>query len=286
VAAYDSSGNTSGQSSGVSAATTASGVTGYEAESADNTLAGGAKAASCAACSGGQEAGYIGEGGTLTFPDVNAAGAGSYTMTVHYVDGDAGRSAAISVNGTASTVSFTGTNNSNWNVVQTQTVTVSLKAGTNSIEFSNASAYAPDIDQITLNATGGGGSGSAGTVYEGDASANTLAGGAVVQSCSACLDGKAVGYIGDGGTLTFPDITETSGGSHTLTVDFVNGGAARSMVITVNGTATTVSFPGTNDSDWDYVQTKTVTVTLNSGTNTIEFSNPGAYAPDVDHIIV
>jgi hypothetical protein len=58
------------------------------------------------------------------------------------------------------------------------------------------------------------------------------------------------------------------------------------MVITVNGTATTVSFPGTNDSDWDYVQTKTVTVTLNSGTNTIEFSNPGAYAPDVDHIIV
>jgi hypothetical protein len=29
-----------------------------------------------------------------------------------------------------------------------------------------------------------------------------------------------------------------------------------------------------------------VTITLNAGTNTIEFSNPTAYAPDIDHIVV
>ena len=131
------------------------------------------------------------------------------------------------------------------------------------------------------------GSGSAsGTVYEGDASANTLADGAVVQNCSACLDGKDVGYIGEGGTLTFPDITESAAGSHTMTVYYVDGDAGRSAVITVNGTPTTVSFTGTDNSNWDYVQTLTIAVSLNAGTNTIEFSNPGAWAPDIDHIVV
>ena len=288
VDAYDSSGNTSAESSSISVATTASGVTGYEAESPSNTLAGGALVASCAACSGGKDVGYVGDGGTLTFPDVNAASAGTYTLDVQYVDGDAGRSSVVTVNGTATTVAFTGTNNSNWDTVQTQAITVSLNAGNNTIEFSNASAYAPDFDQITVNAGGstGTGTGSSPNVYEADSSANTLAGGAVVSSCSACLDGKDVGYIGDGGTLTFPDITETTAGSHTLTVYYVDGDAGRSAVITVNGTATTVAFTGTNNSNWDTVQTQTVTVSLNAGTNTIEFSNPSAYAPDIDHIVV
>jgi fibronectin type 3 domain-containing protein len=128
--------------------------------------------------------------------------------------------------------------------------------------------------------------GSSGTVYEADASANVLAGGAVVSSCSACLDGNKVGYIGEGGTLTLPDVTETAAGSHTLTVYYVDGDAGRSAVINVNGAASTVSFTGTNNGNWDTVQSKTVTVALNAGTNTIEFSDPSAYAPDIDHIVV
>ncbi|HSZ28424.1 MAG TPA: fibronectin type III domain-containing protein, partial [Pseudonocardiaceae bacterium] len=150
VAAYGSSGNTSNPSSGMTVATTASGVTGYEGESAANILADGAVVQSCSACSGGLTVGYLGDGGTLTFPDISASSAGSYTMTVYYVDGDAGRSAVITVNGTATTVSFPGTNNGNWNTVQSLDVTVTLKAGTNTIEFSNPSAYAPDIDHITV----------------------------------------------------------------------------------------------------------------------------------------
>jgi hypothetical protein len=66
------------------------------------------------------------------------------------VDGDAGRTADLTVNGTTSAVSFTGTDNSNWDTVQTKAVTVSLKAGTNTIEFSNPSAYAPDLDHIVV----------------------------------------------------------------------------------------------------------------------------------------
>jgi chitodextrinase len=286
VEAYDSSGDTSSLSSGVSASTTATGVTGYEAESPADTLAGGAKTAACSACSGGEEVGYVGEGGTLTFPDIAAPSAGSYTLTVNYVDGDAGRTADVTVNGTTSAVSFTGTDNSNWDTVQSQTVTVSLNAGSNTVEFSNASAYAPDIDQITVNASSGSGSGSPSTVYEADASANVLAGGAAVSSCSACLDGNKVGYLGDGGTLTFPDVTKSAAGSYTLTIYYIDGDAGRTADLTVNGTTSAVSFTGTDNSNWDTVQTKTVTVSLKAGTNTIEFSNPSAYAPDLDHIVV
>jgi hypothetical protein len=49
--------------------------TSYEAESATNTLAGGARLQSCTACSGGQKVGFIGNGsGTLQFngaPDID-----------------------------------------------------------------------------------------------------------------------------------------------------------------------------------------------------------------------
>jgi hypothetical protein len=148
VQAYDTYGNTSAQSASTSISTTPGGVTGYEAESSTNTLAGGAKIAACSACSGGQDVGYIGDGGTLTIPDITATTAGSYTMAVNYIDGDAGRSAVITVNGTATTVAFTGSDNNNWDQVQTQNITVNLNTGTNTIEFSNPSAYAPDIDHI------------------------------------------------------------------------------------------------------------------------------------------
>ncbi len=107
-----------------------------------------------------------------------------------------------------------------------------------------------------------------------------------MQSCSACLDGEVVGYIGEGGTLTFPNVTESTAGSYTMTVYYVDGDSGRNATITVNGTATTVAFTGTGNSNWDTVQTKTVTVTLKAGTNTIEFSNASAYAPDIDHILV
>ena len=64
----------------------------YEAESSANTLVGGAKVASCSACSGGQKVGYIGLAGTLQFNNVQASSSGAASVTIYYVDGDAGRS--------------------------------------------------------------------------------------------------------------------------------------------------------------------------------------------------
>lgn len=124
-------------------------TTSYEAEAA--ALAGGAKVATCSNCSGGKDVGYIGKGGTLQFNNVNVSQAGSYVLNVSFVDGDAGRITNISVNGGAATpLIFTGTADVNWNKVQVLKIIVSLNAGNNTLLFSNASAYGPDIDRITV----------------------------------------------------------------------------------------------------------------------------------------
>ncbi len=130
-------------------------ATSYEAESAANTLVGGAGVQSCATCSGGAKIGYVGDGGTLTFGGVTAVTAGTYRVTVVYCDGSStGRQAAVSANGgPAQTVSFTPTGS--FSTVGAATISVPLVAGSNTIEFANPSAYAPDFDRIIVAAAPG-----------------------------------------------------------------------------------------------------------------------------------
>src|SRR5262249_1616787 len=121
----------------------------YEAEASENTLAGGARLYSCSGCSGGKKVGQIGKGGTLQFSNISKSSTSNYTLTIYYVDGDAGRTLYTSVNGgsgTAINVSGTG----DWSTVGTVSITVSLQAGNNTIEFYNPSAMGPDIDRIVV----------------------------------------------------------------------------------------------------------------------------------------
>jgi alpha-galactosidase len=129
----------------------ASGGTGasYEAESSANTLAGGARVAACSACSGGHKVGFVGHGGTLRFNGVTEAAAGSYQLRIAYTDGDAGRSADMSINGGSPIVlSFASTGS--FSTPGTKVVTVTLNAGANTITFSNPTAWAPDFDRIVV----------------------------------------------------------------------------------------------------------------------------------------
>lgn len=128
------------------------GPTYYEAESATNTIVGGATVTSCAACSGGKKVGYVGNGGTLTFNKVTAPTAGSYNVVIYYLNGPPGRDATVSVNGgTPQTLSFTPT--ADFDTVGTLTVALQLAAGNNTITFANPAAYAPDFDRIAVAAT-------------------------------------------------------------------------------------------------------------------------------------
>jgi Alpha galactosidase A/NPCBM-associated, NEW3 domain of alpha-galactosidase/Alpha galactosidase C-terminal beta sandwich domain/Carbohydrate binding module (family 35) len=130
-------------------------ATSYEAEAPGNTLAGGAVVAGCPTCSGGAKVGFVGSGGTLTFNGVTVPSAGSYRVTIAYLDGSAtGRQAQISVNGGApQTVSFTPTGS--FSAVGTMTLPLQLTAGSNTIGFANPPAFAPDFDRIVVAAAPG-----------------------------------------------------------------------------------------------------------------------------------
>lgn len=123
---------------------------GYEGDASANVLAGGARAGWCGACPDGMKIRFLGEGGTLTFPDVAASVTGDYTMKVVFTEGDTsgGRNAVVSVDGTDLNAYFAG--NGDWNTPQTLTMTVHLAAGQNSIEFSNPANVAPDIAEIVI----------------------------------------------------------------------------------------------------------------------------------------
>jgi hypothetical protein len=131
--------------------TTVPPATSYEAEAPSNTIAGAARVASCSSCSGGEKVGFIGNGPAnfVTFNNVRATLAGNHTLTVFcLVKGS--RSFSVSVNGgAAQTVSCTGTTFS-VPVSNPPSITVNLNAGSNTIKFFNDTAFAPDLDRITV----------------------------------------------------------------------------------------------------------------------------------------
>ena len=86
------------------------------------------------------------------------------------------------------------------------------------------------------------------------------------------------------GTVTFSSVTEPSAGSYQMTVSYLSASKARSAIVTVNGVAQTVNFPATATG---VVGTVTVSVQLNAGANTVQFSGNGSgRAPDLDRIAV
>jgi len=123
----------------------------YEAEDSSNTLSGGAKTASCSACSGKSSVGYIGgsAGGTLTFSKVASSADTTTTIRIHHLNGDnTQRFANVVVNGVAYVVAFLPTGSD----VGTSVLTVPLKSGSSNVIEIKAynSGWAPDIDRIMV----------------------------------------------------------------------------------------------------------------------------------------
>jgi chitodextrinase len=118
--------------------------------------------------------------------------------------------------------------------------------------------------------------------YEAEASGNTLAGGATVAACTPCSGGAKVGYLGNGGTLTFTGVNGGTGGTKAVTVSYTSA-ESRTATIQVNaGTPVSVTFPSSGG--WTTPGTATVNLTFTAGTNTVKFANPSGWAPDIDKI--
>ncbi|HET6282636.1 MAG TPA: CBM35 domain-containing protein [Polyangia bacterium] len=130
-------------------------TTSFEAESA--TLAGEAKLQACAACSGGQRVGFLGNTatsgavtvGTLTFTNVNVPAPGSYVVSLFYTSQD-DRTGTLTVNGVAgSPIAFPSSGN--FDTVARLDAVVSLNAGDNTIAIGNNTSRAPSIDRLVVN---------------------------------------------------------------------------------------------------------------------------------------
>ena len=121
-----------------------------EAEAPANTLAGAAKTATCTACSGGHKVGYIGNGAAnyVAVNGINETSAGARTLTITYLLSGS-RSLYISVDGGPDIVeNLTGTS---FSTPVSISVPVTLNAGPNTIKFHNDTAYAPDLDVVTVS---------------------------------------------------------------------------------------------------------------------------------------
>ena len=148
------------QTSGYSASVPAYGATFYRvapvypafrylADAPANVIGGGAYVTNSPELSCGVKVGYVGMGGTLTFNNVVAPTSGTYNVTIFYENGDASRSAGISVNG-GSAISLTFDNSGSWTTLASKTIAVALQSGNNSIAISNPTAYAPDFDSLVV----------------------------------------------------------------------------------------------------------------------------------------
>jgi hypothetical protein len=128
-------------------------VVSYDAESSRNTLT-GTRTVTCTPCSGGEKVGDVGDATVLAFNKVNVAEAGTVTLTIAYVNGDAtARRAQLSVEG-GSALWLTFAPIGDWNTVATLTVKVALRAGDNTIQVGNAIDMAPDFDRLTVREGG------------------------------------------------------------------------------------------------------------------------------------
>jgi hypothetical protein len=217
--------------------------------------------------------------GSFTEWRVDAAQAGSTSVTIRYANGTTtNRPMDISVNGQVVSAGRAFNPTGNWDTWADSTLTVPLLAGSNTVRATATTANGnPNLDFLQFAQAP-----PPATSYEGEA--GTLGGTAVVASCSACSGGAKVRFIGNGGANDVTiSVTVTTAGSRTLTVSGgVNG--TRSFSVSVNGgAAQTVALTGV---DFNIPVSATLTVSLNAGSNSVRLFNDTAFAPDLDRIIV
>jgi len=168
-----------------------------------------------------------------------------------------------------------------FNFPASTSVSVTLDKGVNSITFGNAATWAADLDRIVIS-----GDGDAvppvSTTYEAEAA--VMAGKAGDVGCSFCSSGGRAGYLGgEGNTVTFTNVIVPRGGLYAMEVDYLTIGP-RSFHVAVNGEQRmTLNLNGSSFESPAYV---VVSVFLQAGTNTIQFTNPTANAPDLDCITI
>jgi alpha-galactosidase len=122
----------------------------YEAEYATLSGSAASSAGFCGSCSGLAAVGNLGGApqNAVTFDNVNVPVAGTYRMEIDYMT-QGQRSFFVSVNG--NTAQELVLNGYSFGTPTSTVIQVPIHAGSNQIEFSNPSNYAPNLDSIVIS---------------------------------------------------------------------------------------------------------------------------------------
>ena len=122
--------------------------------------------------------------------------------------------------------------------------------------------------------------------YLANTTANVIGGGAYLTNSTELSGGLKAVYVGLGGTVTFNNVMAPTAGTYNVTFLYENGDAtSRNANLSINGgSAIPVAF-GPSGS-FTTLASQTIAVSLQSGSNSIAISNPTAYAPDFDSLVV
>ncbi|KAF9569839.1 galactan 1,3-beta-galactosidase [Agrocybe pediades] len=139
-------------------------------------------------------------------------------------------------------------------------------------------------DVWSVNLSSGTYTAATGTTYE--AESGTITGSATVASDSSFSGGKAVGYLGKGGSVTINNV-QGIGAAQWVSLYYANGDSTwRNTTVSVNGGAS-VLVDQPNTGGGHVILSVPVKLNLRSGSNSITFSaNQNTYAADLDKIVV
>lgn len=99
---------------------------------------------------------------------------------------------------------------------------------------------------------------------------------------ASCSGGAKAGWLGykEENDLRFDDVYSIDGGEYEMTIAFLSA-EDREIVVEVNGEKVTTYMA--NSGGYNRVGSVTIPVTLKKGVNTVRFSNPEYFMPDIDY---
>ncbi|MBO4719793.1 MAG: alpha-galactosidase [Prevotella sp.] len=105
----------------------------------------------------------------------------------------------------------------------------------------------------------------------------------IYEAADFCSAGYKAGWLGQSekNDLQWRNVYSNDGGEYQLTIGFISG-ENRNITVSVNGEK--VKTISANSGGWQKVGTKTVTIQLQKGQNTIRLSNATNWLPDIDYI--
>ncbi|KAI5115555.1 hypothetical protein M0805_001884, partial [Coniferiporia weirii] len=152
------------------------------------------------------------------------------------------------------------------------------------LDWSSGSPQIVPADVWSIDISAGTYSVASGTSYE--AESGTISGSARILTSSAFSGGEAVGYLGNGGSVTINNV-QGNGQGQWVALYYANGDSTwRNTTVSVNG-GSTILVDQPNTGGGNVVLSVPVKLNLKSGTNSLTFSiNQSNYAADLDKIIV